>query len=102
MFKNEDKCYTQRHVSWVWLKVRAKRAANILEKKIFKRSYLPVRNVKQNIQSPQRHKGTISSGTQLCQVLLPLSSTPLVCSPHCHYPCSGKLDKVCFSPSEEL
>lgn len=102
MFKNEDKCYSQRHVSWVWLKVRTKRAANILEKKILKRSYLPVRNVKQNIHSPQRHKGTISSGTQVCQVLLPLSSTPLVCSPHCHYPCSGKLDKVCFSPDEEL
>lgn len=36
MFKHEDKRYTQRHVSWVWLKVRTKRAANILEKMYLK------------------------------------------------------------------
>lgn len=55
-----------------------------------------MRNVKQNIHSPQRHKETISSCTQVCQVLLPVSSTPLVCTAHSHYLCSRKLDKVCF------
>lgn len=48
-----------------------------------------MRNVKQNflykttnIHSPQRHKREIFSCTQMCQVLLTLSNTYLVCTPH--------------------
>lgn len=55
--------------------VKNYKAANILQK-IFKRSYLPVRNVKQNfslyettnIHGPQRHRRQLSC-TQPCRVL---------------------------------
>lgn len=67
-----------------------------------------MRNVKQNflyktnIHSPQRPKREIFSCTQVCQVLLTLSNTCLVCTPHTATILPQKLDEVCFIPNKEL
>lgn len=85
MFKNEDKCYSQRHVSWVWLKVRTKRAANILEKKNIEKELLT--SEKCETKHPQstetqrnnfsRHTGVSGSAASLQHTSGVQSSLPL-------------------------